>query len=138
MLLERADAEIISLCKWDERRLAFDIKGNKRGVYFLTYFKATASKMQELERACNLSEELLRSMIIRADDVPAEQMEAAEGRAQLADEIKMRGEQSEERTSDAGTSSVTKRSETDASKPEQSTEKPTEKPEPVASGAETE
>ncbi len=135
MLLERADAELISLCKWDERRLAFDIKGNKRGVYFLTYFKATASKMQEVERACNLSEQLLRSMIIRADEVPAEQMEAAEGRAQLADEIKLRGEQPEERTSDAGSSSVTKRSEAEAARAQQ---QPAKEPEPVATGAESE
>ncbi len=42
-LLARIDAEIISFSKWDERRLAYEIKGNKRGIYFLTYFKAGAS-----------------------------------------------------------------------------------------------
>ena len=37
-LLARADAEIISLSKWDERRLSYDIKGNRRGVYFLCWW----------------------------------------------------------------------------------------------------
>ncbi len=89
-ILERADVELISLGKWDERRLAYEIKGNKRGVYFLVYFKAAASKLAGIERDCNLSEDLLRVMITRADHIPPEIIEAAEGQATLADEIRLR------------------------------------------------
>ncbi len=89
-ILAKGDAELISLCKWDERRLAYDIKGNKRGVYFLTYFKCDGSKLAAIERDARLSEKLLRSMIIRADHLTAEQMAAMEGRQQLADEIALR------------------------------------------------
>ena len=91
-ILERAGAELVSICKWDERRLAYDIKGNKRGLYFLTYFKADRSRISSIERDCNLSEELLRAMVIRADNVVAEEIEAADGREALADEIKLRAE----------------------------------------------
>ena len=139
-LIDRADGEIISLRKWDERRLAYDIQGNKRGVYFLTYFKAAATKMVELERACNLSEELLRSMFIRADEIPADQMEAAEGRTELADEIKLRSEQAEQRGPDNATSSVTKRTEPteQPAASEAPAPAPVAKPEPVVSGADAE
>lgn len=89
-ILQRAGAEIISLKKWDERRLAYEIKGNKRGVYFLVYFRANGAKLAQIERDCNLSEKMLRAMITRADQVTDEMMQAAEGRAQLADEIKLR------------------------------------------------
>src|SRR5688572_28725277 len=89
-LLNRAGAEIISMKKWDERRLAYEVKGNKRGLYFLVFFKANGSKLHNIERDCNLSEKLLRAMITRADHVTPEMMQAAEGRAQLADEIKLR------------------------------------------------
>ena len=89
-ILAKGDVEIISLCKWDERRLAYDIKGNKRGVYFLTYFKCDAQKLAAIERDARLSERLLRSMIVRADHVTPEQMAAMEGRQQLADEIALR------------------------------------------------
>lgn len=92
-LLQRAGAEILSFKKWDERRLAFEIKGNKRGLYFLAYFKAKGSKMHNLERDCNLSEKLLRAMFTRADHVTPEMMQASEGRQQLADEIKLRASQ---------------------------------------------
>jgi small subunit ribosomal protein S6 len=93
-ILSRAQAEVIGLRKWDERRLAFEIKGNKRGVYFLVYFRAPGTALAGIERACNLSELLLRSMIIRADHLTQEQMEAADGSAELADEIKLRAAES--------------------------------------------
>jgi small subunit ribosomal protein S6 len=89
-ILERADAEVIALSKWDERRLAYDIKGNKRGVYFLAYFKVAFDKLDSIERDCNLSEEILRALVTRAEHVPQELIEGSEGRAQLADEIKLR------------------------------------------------
>ena len=95
-ILGRAGAEIVSICKWDERRLAYDIKGNKRGLYFLVYFKADRAKIAGIERDCNLSEQLLRAMIVRADHIPAEEIEAADGRTALADEIKLRAERGEE------------------------------------------
>jgi small subunit ribosomal protein S6 len=96
-LLERSDAEILSFGKWDERRLAFEIKGSKRGVYFLAYFKSDPTKLISLERDCNLSEQLLRAMITRADQITDEIIEAAEGRTNLAEEIKVRAEQAAER-----------------------------------------
>ncbi|MHC4947592.1 MAG: 30S ribosomal protein S6, partial [Planctomycetota bacterium] len=86
-LLDRAGAEVLSLRKWDERKLAYEIKGNKRGVYFLVYFKAATDRLQGLDRDCNLSEQLLRAMMIRADHVPADQISAADARQELADEI---------------------------------------------------
>lgn len=89
-ILSRGDAELISLRKWDERRLAYAIKGNKRGVYFLVYFKAPSDKMPLIERYSNLSEEILRAMITRADHIPEEQMQASDGQQQIADEAKLR------------------------------------------------
>ncbi len=91
-LLDRAEAELLSICKWDERRLAYDIKGNKRGLYILIYFKADRSRIAGIERDCNLSEMLLRTMIVRAEHVPMEEIEAANGRQALEDEIKLRAE----------------------------------------------
>lgn len=90
-LLNRADAKVVSFRKWDERRLAYEIKGNKRGVYFLVYFQAPTQRIQDLERACNLSEQLLRTMFTRADHLTEEQIAAADGMKELHDEIKVRG-----------------------------------------------
>lgn len=86
-LIGRGAGEIISLAKWDERRLAYEIKGNRRGLYFLTYFKATGEGAIEIERQVNLSEQLLRAMILKADLVPTDVIDAADAREQLAQEI---------------------------------------------------
>lgn len=89
-ILAKGAAELISLRKWDERRLAYEIKKNKRGVYILAYFAADPSRLAAIERACNLSEQLLRSLIIRADHLSLEEMQAADGQAELATEIELR------------------------------------------------
>ena len=74
-LLERAEAELVFCRKWDERRLAYRIKGRKRGVYALVYFKAEPDKIVGLERDVQLSENALRVLVLRADGVTTEMME---------------------------------------------------------------
>lgn len=74
-LLDRAEAEVIFLGKWDERRLAYRINGRKRGVYVLVYFKAATEKIAGLVRDAQISEEILRLLVVRADDVTRELME---------------------------------------------------------------
>lgn len=76
-LMERADGEIVFCRKWDERRLAYRISGRKRGVYILVYFKAPADKIVGLERDVKLAEDILRVLILRADEVTPEKMEQA-------------------------------------------------------------
>ena len=56
-VLNRSEAEIVSIKPWDERRLCYEIKGRKRGLYVLTYFKADPLKIADLERDCQLDEQ---------------------------------------------------------------------------------
>lgn len=73
-LMERAEAETLFCRKWEERRLAYRIRGRKRGVYVLTYFKAHPSKIVGLERDATLSEHILRLLVLRAEEVTLEEM----------------------------------------------------------------
>jgi len=81
-LMERCGARVIMWGKWDERRLAYPIKQHKRAVYVLVYFQADADKIVGLERDVQLSEVVLRSLVLRADHVSEEQMSESIGRAQ--------------------------------------------------------
>lgn len=74
-LLERANAEVVSIFKWDDRKLAYDIKHNKRGVYILAYFKAEGDALAGLERDTNLSELILRTMVVRLDHFGEKELE---------------------------------------------------------------
>jgi small subunit ribosomal protein S6 len=76
-LMERAEAELLFCRKWEERRLAHRIKGRKRGVYALVYFKAPPDKIKPLERDAQISENILRLLVVRADYATPEMMEMA-------------------------------------------------------------
>ena len=66
-ILERSQAEVILLRRWDERKLAYAIKGQRRGTYLLALFRVDGVQIANIERDCNLSDEILRVMILRAD-----------------------------------------------------------------------
>lgn len=95
-ILGRAKAEIISMKKWDERRLAFEIGKQKRGLFILTYFTCDPQAIDGITRDVNLSDDVLRCMIIRADHLTVEEMQSQDGRQALADEAALRREDAEE------------------------------------------
>jgi small subunit ribosomal protein S6 len=95
-IFARSHAEILAMKKWDERRLAFEIKKQKRGLYILTYFKASNTVLSQIERDCNLSEKVLRVMILRADHLTPDEIAAADAREPLEVEARMRSKQAEE------------------------------------------
>lgn len=66
-MLERAEAQVLSLRRWDERKLAFTIRGHKRGTYIYSLFRVDGGQIANIERDCNLSEQILRAMFLRAD-----------------------------------------------------------------------
>jgi small subunit ribosomal protein S6 len=74
-ILEKAEAQIISIRKWDERKLAYDIAKKSRGAYILCYFNAPTSKITQIERDVQLSEKIMRVLILRGDHLTKEDME---------------------------------------------------------------
>jgi len=63
-ILKKHGAEITKSEKWSERRLAYDIRGHKRGVYMLTYFTAPGEAIRLINRDCELSDVVIRNLII--------------------------------------------------------------------------
>ncbi|HRJ50922.1 MAG TPA: 30S ribosomal protein S6, partial [Phycisphaerales bacterium] len=82
-IIARGHGEILAMRKWDDRRLAYEIDGQKRGVYILVYFKAPNDQLSHIERDCNLSEKVLRVLILRADHLSIEEIQAADARKEL-------------------------------------------------------
>ena len=71
-MLKRADAEIVSIRKWDERRLAYKIGHKERGTYILCYFRAEGGKVEGVERDVQLSERVMRVLILNAEHMTQE------------------------------------------------------------------
>jgi small subunit ribosomal protein S6 len=89
-VLTRNGAEIVSLKKWGDRQLAYPINKQKRGVYILTYFNAPTDKLTAIDRAFNLSEQVMRHLITRADHLSVEEMKSTDGQIDLTIEANLR------------------------------------------------
>ncbi len=74
-VMDRAGAEIVSLKKWDDRRMAYEIQGKVRGTYILVYFNCDTEKVKGIERDVQLSEILMRVMILRTDKMSDKDIE---------------------------------------------------------------
>ena len=58
---------ILAARLWDERKLAYPIKGHKKGVYWLTYFRMEGGHLTALERQCEITEDIIRKLVLRID-----------------------------------------------------------------------
>ena len=56
---------------WGKRRLAYEIQKKNEGIYAVVNFTATAETTQELDRQLNLSEQIMRTKVLRAEDAIA-------------------------------------------------------------------
>ena len=74
-ILEKAEAEIISIRKWNECRLAYEINRKSRGTYILTYFRVDGDKISGIERDVQLSEQLMRVLILNAEHMTQAEVE---------------------------------------------------------------
>ena len=76
-LLEKADAEIVSMRKWDERKLAYEVQGKGRGTYILCYFRAGGDRISSIERGVQLSEKIMRVLILCVEHLTQEDLDKA-------------------------------------------------------------
>jgi small subunit ribosomal protein S6 len=66
-MIEEAGGELLVSRLWEERRLAYPIKGHRKGTYWLTYFRVDGKEITSLERKCRLSETILRALFLKVD-----------------------------------------------------------------------
>ncbi|MBI2932203.1 MAG: 30S ribosomal protein S6 [Planctomycetes bacterium] len=64
-ILKRNGAAVILLTKWGERKLSYHVKRNARGAYVLAYFAAAEKSLVKIRADFQLSELVLRSLILR-------------------------------------------------------------------------
>src|SRR5438270_10767209 len=67
-ILEKHQAELLASRPWDERRLSYPVKGQKKGLYYLTYFRTDGKNLREIEQDVALNEMILRSLVLHVDD----------------------------------------------------------------------
>ncbi len=102
-MMKRADAEVVSLKKWDDRRMTYDIQGKSRGTYILVYFNCDPEKVKGVERDVQLSELVMRVLILRTDRMTQDDIEKATPAETARDEARAAEEESpDEQGEDVG------------------------------------
>ena len=71
-LVQRHEGQMVHSERWPDRKLAYEMKGCKKGTYYLTYFNAPTTAIQGLQRDCELSDRVLRAMFLYEDELAAD------------------------------------------------------------------
>ena len=74
-VLRKNGAEIVVAKRWDERKLAFEIKKQRRATYYLAYLKADPESVSTIRHALALTGPVLRHLILTCEEVPSEAYE---------------------------------------------------------------
>lgn len=74
-LLAKYGAKVATSRRWDERKLAYPIKGRTRGTYLLTYFEAPTDAVNTMRRELDIDERVLRYLLLRVEAVPPAEIE---------------------------------------------------------------
>ena len=66
-LIEKFGGEILVSRLWEERRLAYPIKGQRKGTYWLIYFRLEGSQLGPIRRQLEINESLVRFLMLKVD-----------------------------------------------------------------------
>src|SRR3989337_2458900 len=68
-ILQKNGAETLKTEKWGEKKLSYKIKSHKRGTYLLVHFNAKNSAIATIRRDFQLSDYIVRFLIIKDDTI---------------------------------------------------------------------
>ncbi len=65
--VEKKGASLAKVEKWGKRRLAFSVKKNREGYYYLFVINGAGDAINELERKFKQTDEVIRFLTVRTD-----------------------------------------------------------------------
>jgi small subunit ribosomal protein S6 len=66
-ILTANGATIDDIDRWDPRRLAYEIKGRREGVYVIVNFRSTPAAKDEMDRVLRISDDTVRHQVVKQD-----------------------------------------------------------------------
>ena len=66
--IEKNGGEIVTCADMGSQQLAYEIEKNKRGYYFLIYFKGEPAGIAEIERNYRINENIMRFIFIKYEN----------------------------------------------------------------------
>lgn len=84
-VVREAGGEVENIDFWGKRRLAYEINKHSEGIYVVVNFTSTPDATKELERQLGLSEAVMRTKVLRTDELIAQRAAQAEYEKAKAD-----------------------------------------------------
>lgn len=66
-VIKTSGGEVTNVDKWGTRRFAYEIDHRKEGYYFVAAFRAEEQVVDDLKRTVQISDEFIRSKIVRPE-----------------------------------------------------------------------
>ena len=64
---ETVNGELMASRLWNEQKLAYPINGQRKGVYWLAYVKMESTSVTKFNRACKLTDIMMRHLVVGID-----------------------------------------------------------------------
>jgi len=64
-IITQNGGEVLSVERWDKRRLAYEVARKREGIFILMYFRSEAKVASELDRLMRINEDVMRHLIVR-------------------------------------------------------------------------
>lgn len=68
-ILEKCEAEVVAHRPWSEGKLAYEIENQRKGLHYIVMFRMPPANNTQLNRLCQLSDNVLRHLIIKHPQV---------------------------------------------------------------------
>lgn len=85
-ILADQQATLLKIDEWGERKLAYPIQKQGRGVYVLFFFEASSAGLNEFERRLRLDESIMRFQTVRYEPGAEPEVEESQPVSEEADE----------------------------------------------------
>ena len=85
--IKKGEGEVLKIDNWGKKKLAYEVKKQKKGNYILLNFRMKAGAIRELERSLKLTDPVIKFMIIKLDKEPVlNNPETSSGQGQVLEE----------------------------------------------------
>jgi small subunit ribosomal protein S6 len=69
-VLEKTGASLLKLENWGKKKLAYEVRRERKGVFVYLYFKSDGTVIEELERSYRLEDGIIKFLTVRLEHEP--------------------------------------------------------------------
>lgn len=73
-IIEKAGGSVVAHRPWQDSKLAYSINGHRKGLYYLAFFTAPSSAIDELTGIVKLKDDVIRHLVLTHDKNLFDQM----------------------------------------------------------------